>query len=113
MKEPQGKYAIEVTVTGQKGKCFFGHKPGDKLVFDGRSLKGEICPHALNSIWPTIFAWHNSAVYEWQPGDKDVLEDFACPDHANPVLFEIRRIKEPLLGRWASDYSGDSEIHDP
>ena len=112
MHESQGKYGIEVTCVGQKGKCFFGHKPGDKIVFDGRSLKGEICPSALNTIWPIIYAWHNGAVFDWQPGDTDVLREVACPDSANPVLFEIRRIRERLLGRWAPDYSGESKIHE-
>ncbi len=30
---------VEVTVRSTKGKCYFGHKVGDKIIFDGRSVK--------------------------------------------------------------------------
>ncbi|MGB9740899.1 MAG: hypothetical protein ACP5IM_05800 [Candidatus Bathyarchaeia archaeon] len=34
---------IEVKVVSQNGKCAFGHKVGDKIVFDGKSVRGDIC----------------------------------------------------------------------
>jgi uncharacterized repeat protein (TIGR04076 family) len=34
---------VEVTVKSQKEKCTFGHRVSDKIVFDGKSVKGEIC----------------------------------------------------------------------
>jgi len=43
---------VEVAVVSQKGKCVFGHKVGGKIVFDGRSVKGEICYGALTACFP-------------------------------------------------------------
>ena len=51
---------IEVTVKSQKGKCNFGHKVGDKLIFDGKSVKGDICYGALIAlrarVWYSMLA---------------------------------------------------------
>ena len=47
---------VEVTVKSQKGKCAFGHKKGDKIVFDGKSVKGNICYSALMVLLPKIYA---------------------------------------------------------
>ena len=98
MHKSQGKYKIELTVKSQKGSCYFGHKVGEKIVYDGLSLKGDICASALGSLWPTIFAMHHGAVFGWsvkETGSEDMTYE-ACPDPANPVVFEVRRIKEPI-----------------
>ena len=49
-------YCIEVTVKNQKGICAFEHTVGDKIVFDGRSVKGDICCSALMVLLPKIYA---------------------------------------------------------
>jgi uncharacterized repeat protein (TIGR04076 family) len=85
-------YTIQVTVKSQKGKCEFGHKVGDKIVFDGRSVRGEICYSALMVLLPKIFAMRYGMEFPWAK-DKDVICN-ACPDPENPVVFEIRRIRE-------------------
>jgi len=55
-------YVIEVTVKSQKGKCALGHKVGDKIVFDGRSVKGDICYSALMTLLPKIYAMRYGGV---------------------------------------------------
>lgn len=84
--------AVEVTVISQKGKCAFGHIVGDKVVFDGRSVKGEICYSALTVLLPKVFAMRYNATFPWAQ-NKNVIFN-ACPDGENPVVFEIRRIPE-------------------
>ncbi|MEM3641095.1 MAG: TIGR04076 family protein [Candidatus Bathyarchaeia archaeon] len=82
---------VEVTVKSQKGKCNFGHKVGDKIVFDGKSVKGDICYAALLVLLPKVYALRHGVEFPWLE-DKDVVHH-ACPDPDNPVVFEIRRIK--------------------
>jgi len=83
---------IEVIVKSQKGKCAFGHKVGDKIIFDGKSVKGNICYSALMVLLPKIYAMVYGAEFPWAE-NKDMIFN-ACPDAENPVVFEIRRIKQ-------------------
>lgn len=76
----------------QKGKCSFGHKVGDKIVFDGKTIKGPICYSALMVVLPKVFAMRYDAVFPWAKDKNAILN--ACPDAANPVVFEIRRIRK-------------------
>lgn len=81
---------VEVTVKSQKGTCAFGHKVGDRIVFDGKSIKGDICYSALMVLLPKVYAMLYGAEFPWAE-DKNVIYN-ACPDPENPVVFEIRRI---------------------
>lgn len=86
-------YVVEATVKSQKGNCAFGHKVGDRIVFDGRSVKGEICYSALMTLLPKVYAMRYGVKFPWSEGDGDVIAN-ACPDPDNPVVFKIRRVKE-------------------
>jgi uncharacterized repeat protein (TIGR04076 family) len=88
---------VEVAVTSQKGKCAFGHKVSDKIVFDGRSVKGDVCYSALTTLLPKVFAMRYGATFPWAQ-DRDVIL-CACPDAENPVIFEIRRVKGKIVTR--------------
>ncbi len=83
---------VEVTVKSQRGKCAFGHKVGDKIVFDGKSVKGDVCYSALMVLLPKVYAMRYGSEFPWAE-DKDVILN-ACPDAENPVVFEIRRIRK-------------------
>ncbi len=83
---------VEVTVKSQKGKCNFGHKVGDKIIFDGKSVKGNICYSALMVLLPKVYAMRYGVEFPWAE-DKDVICN-ACPYYENPVVFEIRRVKK-------------------
>jgi uncharacterized repeat protein (TIGR04076 family) len=48
---------------------------------------------ALYSFLPKVYAMRYGATFPWLKGNKDVA-GHACPDAANPVVFEICRIKE-------------------
>jgi len=88
---------VEVAVISQKGKCAFGHKVGDKIVFDGRSVKGDICYSALTVLLPKVYAMRYDASFPWLQ-DKDVIFN-ACPDAENPVVFEIRRTQRKAVAK--------------
>ena len=88
-----GGYRIEVKVISQKGSCEFCHQVGDVVIFDGETIQGRICLSALYSFMPKVFAMRFGADFPWLKENKDVSAH-ACPDAFNPVVFEIRRIRD-------------------
>ena len=86
-------YKIIVKVISQKGTCAFGHQEGDTVVFDGETVQGRICLSALYSFLPKVFAMRYGANFPWLKDDKDTATH-ACPDSYNPLVFEIRRVRE-------------------
>ena len=88
-----GGYRVEVKVIRQEGTCQFGHQVDDVLVFDGETVQGRICLSALYSFLPKVFAMRYGADFPWLKENKDV-STHACPDAYNPVVFEIRRIRD-------------------
>lgn len=82
---------LEITVKKIRGSCDFGHKVGDKIYYDGKTLRGEICPSALAAIMPTIYAMAWGAEFPWD-GDKDITT-VACTDINNQVCFQIKRLR--------------------
>jgi uncharacterized repeat protein (TIGR04076 family) len=83
-------YPVVAKVISQKGTCAFGHKVDDEVVFDGETVQGRVCLHALYSFLPKVFAMRYGADFPWLKENKDV-STHACPDAYNPVVFEIRR----------------------
>jgi uncharacterized repeat protein (TIGR04076 family) len=88
-----GGYRIEVNVISQQGTCEFCHQVGDVVVFDGETIQGRICISALYSFMPKVFAMRYGANFPWLKENPDV-STHACPDAHNPVVFEIRRIRD-------------------
>jgi uncharacterized repeat protein (TIGR04076 family) len=60
---------VEAVVRSQKGKCVFGHKVGDKIVFDGKTVKGDICYSALMVLLPKVYAMRFGRFFHG-PGTK-------------------------------------------
>ncbi len=85
-------YTIVARVIKQEGQCAFGHQVGDEVVFDGETVQGKVCISALYSFMPKVFAMRYGAEFPWLE-DNDV-STHACPDAWNPVVFEIRRVRE-------------------
>ena len=86
------KYRVIAKVIKQEGHCAAGHTIGDEVIFDGTTVKGKICIHAMYSFLPKVFAMMHGAEFQWLE-DSDVATH-ACPDAWNPVVFEIRRERE-------------------
>jgi uncharacterized repeat protein (TIGR04076 family) len=87
-------YKIVTKVISVRGTCEFGHTPGDEIVFDGETIRGRICLHALYSFLPKVFAMRYGADFPWLDANHKDVATHACPDAYNPVVFEIRRIQE-------------------
>jgi len=80
---------LTVTCKDVQGTCAAGQKVGDTATFDGISISGRICIHALASMMSKLFAMHQGVNFAWLT-DPDVASH-VCPDAANPVSYEIRR----------------------
>ncbi len=85
-------FKIVARVIRQEGLCIAGHQVGDEVIFDGQTVQGKICISALCSFLSKVFAMHYGAEFPWLD-DPDV-STHACPDAENPVVFEIRRVRE-------------------
>lgn len=85
-------YTIVAQVIRQEGRCNAGHRVGDQVLFDGQTVQGKVCIHALYSFLPKVFAMRYGAGFPWLQ-DQDVATH-ACPDAWNPVVFELRRVRE-------------------
>jgi len=87
-------YDVEVTVKSVKGFCEFGNVPGQKVYFDGRTIKGDVCIHALGVLFPFIYAMRHGAnlgIYKKERLGESI--NIACPDPTNQTVFEVRRIR--------------------
>ena len=89
--EEHGSDAV-VTVVSQQGYCGAGYRVGDQIRFSGVTIEGNLCIHALCGLLPKVLAMRYGAQFPWLE-DPDVSLQ-ACPDAQNPVVFELRRIKE-------------------
>ena len=84
------RYEVAVRVVSQKGECALGHKVGDEFVISRTTPEG-VCLSAFNSLFPAMRTLMFGGTFPWSQ-DPDVATA-ACPDAANPVVFELRRIQ--------------------
>jgi len=84
-------YKVSIKVVSQKGTCALGHKVGDQWIVDWKTPEG-ICLSAFNSLFPSLAALMYGGAFPWE-SDPDVARA-ACPDADNPVVFELRRLRE-------------------
>ena len=96
MAKGEKVYSIEIEVINKRGTCNAGHEVGDTFLITGDtdrfSCQG-ICIHALYSMFPKFIAMRYGAHFPWANDDPDIALH-ACPDAANPVVFQLRRISK-------------------
>ena len=88
MSAPQ---KVRVSVVSQKGTCAAEHKVGDQWVIDTKTPEG-ICLSGFYALLPNLRILRYGGSFPWAT-DPDVTT-VACPDAANPVVFELRRLPE-------------------
>jgi len=75
-------------VISQKGTCAAQHKVGDEFVI-GQQAPPNLCSWAFYSLFPFAQVLQFGGSFPWeQDRNKTTV---ACPDPANPVVFELRR----------------------
>ena len=85
------RYTVKAKVISQKGNCVYGHKVGDEWVIS-RTTPAGICMSAFNSFFPDLRVLMFGGILPWAD-DPDAVT-VACPDAENPLVFELRRIRE-------------------
>ncbi len=85
------RYKVSLRVVSQKGTCSQEHKVGDHWVVDNKTPEG-ICLSAFNSLLSNLQVLKYGGTFPWAD-DPDVTTS-ACPDTENPVVFELRRLRE-------------------
>ena len=90
MADKVNKYDTAVKVISQRGSCAAGHKVGDEWVV-GMHTPAGICIAAFNSMLASIRTLRYNGMF---PGEEPGRRTVACPDAANPAVFELRRISK-------------------
>ena len=73
---------VSVKVTSVKGKCDYGHVPGQEFQHPFFGL----CPYALNTLWPYIVTMRFDGKIPWETDGKLQIN---CPNPNDLVLFEL------------------------
>lgn len=85
------EYPVRITVKSQEGDCAAEHKVGDTWLVADNKTPGGICLSAFNALTPNLRVLRFGGEFPWSE-DKDTAM-VACPDAANPVVFELRRLR--------------------
>ena len=86
------RYKVAVKIVSQEGTCARGHKVGDEWII-GETTPGGICLAAFNDLFPYLWVLTWGGAFPWT-SDVDIVSNIACSDAKNPVVFELRRIRE-------------------
>jgi len=78
-------------VISQKGTCEAGMQVGDEFPV-GELTPPNICSFAYTAIFPFAVALQSGGSFPWEK-DPDIAT-VACPDADNPVVIELRRIRD-------------------
>ncbi len=79
---------VVAKVISQKGTCEAGHKVGDQFIIGQKTPPG-ICSWAFYTFFPFAETLQFEGSFPWEKDPKKTT--VACPDPANPVVFELRR----------------------
>lgn len=85
------RYEVMAKVTKQEGTCGAEHKVGDEFLI-GSKTPGGMCLAAFYALFPMARVLQFGGASPWSR-DPDKAS-VTCPDSKNPVIFELRRIKE-------------------
>jgi len=81
-------YEVVARVVSQRGTCDAGHKVGDEFVIGNKAPAG-MCSWAFYSLFPFAAVLQFGGAFPWEDvPDKTTV---ACPDPANPVVFELKK----------------------
>jgi uncharacterized repeat protein (TIGR04076 family) len=75
-------------VISQKGTCAVGHKVGDEFVI-GEKTPPNLCSWAFCTLFSFADVLQFGGSFPWEKDPNKIT--VACPDPANPVVFELRR----------------------
>ncbi len=89
---------VVLKVVSVKGTCNAGHKVGQEFDLSKEFTLGyrpdgkALCPSAFHAVYPSWRVLRFGGEMPWE-ADKD-LAHVACPDALNPMVMELRRIRD-------------------
>jgi uncharacterized repeat protein (TIGR04076 family) len=89
---------VMLKIVSVKGTCNAGHKVGQEFDLSKEFTLGyrqdgkTLCPSAFHAVYPSWRVLRFGGEMPWEE-DKD-LAHVACPDAVNPVVMELRRIRD-------------------
>jgi len=91
-------YKLSASILKVKGDCTAGHKVGEQFDLtlwdpekDATRRAPSLCPFFYNMVLPYLAVLQFGETFPWK-GDEGSLQ-ISCPDPANQVTLEIKRIK--------------------
>lgn len=83
-----------IIIEVEKGNpgCAHGHKTGQRMIYEGTRIGGDICVGALASMFPVLYALRNGGKLNYANDDGKVR--ICCPDIDNLVVFKCWREKK-------------------
>jgi len=91
-------YKLVGNILRVKGDCNANHKVGEQFDLtlwdpekDATRRRPSLCPFFYNMILPYLAVLQFGETFPWK-GDEDSFQ-ISCPDPANQVTLEIKRIK--------------------
>jgi uncharacterized repeat protein (TIGR04076 family) len=82
---------VVAKIISKRGTCEAGHRVGDEFVIGQKTPPG-LCSWAFYTLFPFAEVLQFGGSFPWEENPNKAT--VACPDPANPVIFELRR--EPL-----------------
>ena len=83
-------YDVVARVISQEGDCAAGHRIGEEFYI-GDKTPANMCSWAFYTLFPFASVLQYGGSFPWEKDtDKAII---ACPDPANPVIFELERLK--------------------
>jgi len=89
---------VILKIVSVKGTCAAGHYAGQEFDLSKDFLLGvsgdprALCPSAFHAIFPSWRVLRHGGAFPWEE-DRDKTT-IACPDPFNPVVMELRRVKQ-------------------
>lgn len=87
----EGFYEVRARVISQMGHCAAGHRVGDEFIIGETSPNGMCC-WAFYAIFPFVSVLQLGGRFPWEAKADETT--VACPDPANPVIFELKRMEK-------------------
>ena len=84
-------YQVMARVVSQEGTCAAGLNGGDEFSV-GEKTPDNICSFAYTAIFPFAVALMTGGSFPWEKDPERTT--VACPDAENPVVIELRRIRQ-------------------
>lgn len=75
-------------IISQRGTCEAGHRVGDEFIIGQKTPPG-FCSWAFYTLFPFAEVLQFGGSFPWEENPNKAT--VACPDPANPVIFELRR----------------------